>query len=307
MTARERLARVETLRRSRPRRPFVRWTCYALAALAAYAWLAGGLISSDLVSARRWASLVRFAGELVPHPLRESGVTISGLAAWAAELWSDRGHEAAVATLAISVAAIVLAGAAGGISTLTAARTLAAPEPFLPGPRPAGGGARAFWRLAVATTRLVQMFLRSIPEYVWVFLLIGVLGPTFWPAVLALMLHNAGILGRLNAEVIEDLDPAPLEALRGVGAGRLEIAGWAVAPLALPRFLLYFFYRWETCVREATVLGLLGIVSIGFWIQDARARQQPDTMLFFILLGALLVILGDLVSGLLRRWVREAR
>ncbi len=307
MTDRERLRRIEALRRARPTRPFVRWSCYGLAALAAYAWLVGGLISSDLLSERRWASLARFAGELVPYPLRESGVTLPGLAAWASELWSDRGFEAAVATLAISVAAIVLAGALGGISTLTAARNLATPEPFLPGPRPAGTGVRLFWRLAVAGTRLVQMFLRSIPEYVWVFLLIGVLGPTSWPAVLALMLHNAGILGRLNAEVVEALEPAPLESLRSVGAGRLEIAGWAVAPIALPRFLLYFFYRWETCVREATVLGLLGIVSIGFWIQDARARQQPDTMLFFILLGALLVILGDVLSGLLRRWVREAR
>jgi ABC-type phosphate/phosphonate transport system permease subunit len=59
-------------------------------------------------------------------------------------------------------------------------------------------------------------------------------------------------------------------------------------------------------VREATVLGMLGIVSLGYWIQDARARQQYDTMLFLVLIGAALVLAGDLASTLARRWVRRA-
>ena len=79
----------------------------------------------------------------------------------------------------------------------------------------------------------------------------------------------------------------------------------AVLPVVLPRCLLFFFYRWETCVREATVLGMLGIVSLGFWIQDARARNFYDEMVFFILLGAFLVIIGDMVSTLVRAYVRR--
>ena len=79
----------------------------------------------------------------------------------------------------------------------------------------------------------------------------------------------------------------------------------AALPVALPRFLLFFFYRWETCVREATVLGMLGIVSLGFWIQDARARNFYDEMVFLILLGALLVIIGDVISTLVRAYVRR--
>ncbi len=53
-------------------------------------------------------------------------------------------------------------------------------------------------------------------------------------------------------------------------------------PLALPRFLLYFFYRFESCIREATVLGMLGTVSLGYWIQDARGRQSYDEMLLLV-------------------------
>ncbi len=76
--------------------------------------------------------------------------------------------------------------------------------------------------------------------------------------------------------------------------------------MILPRFLLFFFYRWETCVREATVLGMLGIVSLGYWIVDTRARNHYDEMFFFVLLGAGIVLVGDLVSAVAREVVRRA-
>ena len=76
--------------------------------------------------------------------------------------------------------------------------------------------------------------------------------------------------------------------------------------LSLNRFLLYLCYRWETCVREATVLGMLGMLSLGFWIQDARARNQYDNMVLAMACGALLVVVGDLVSALVREVVRRA-
>ena len=95
-------------------------------------------------------------------------------------------------------------------------------------------------------------------------------------------------------------------ALRATGAGRLQIALAGILPLSINRFLLYLFYRWETCVREATVLGMLGMASLGYMIMEARAGNRYDEMLFFVLLGVGLVLLGDLVSALVRRAVRRA-
>lgn len=298
---------MEALARARPRRPLVRASAIAFAALVAWSWLSQGFLAGEIFSSRRAESLRRFSSELVPFPLRGEGFSLGGWWNWAATLWLERGATAASSTLSISIVAIVLATALAAVLTLPATRTLSTAAPYLPSSRPASRAMNAFWWAVVAVTRFGLAFLRAVPEYLWVFLLIGVFGPTAWPAILALALHNAGILGRLGSEVIEDLDDRALAALRGVGARRFEIAVWGIGPIALPRLLLFFFYRWETCVREATVLGLLGIVSIGFWIQDARARQQADTMLFFILIGALLVIIGDQVSAAARRWVRDAR
>jgi phosphonate transport system permease protein len=297
---------IRALWRRRPRSRFARWSVLALAALAVYSWVAGDFGLGDLLAERRLDNLRRFLGELRPYPLQGAEFDAGVALAWAAGLLREKGLAAAWTTLAISVAAIVLAGVGATLLCLPAARTLASPEPFLPAASPPTKAQRALWWTVVHATRALLVFLRAIPEYVWAFLLVAMIGPTAWPAVLALALHNLGILGKLDAEVIENLEPPTLAALRGLGASRSQIAAAGVHPAVFGRFLLFFFYRWETCVREATVLGMLGIVSLGYWIQDARSRQQYDTMLFLVLVGAAIVLAGDLLSTLARRWVRRA-
>ena len=270
------------------------------------AWVFGDFLSPDLLSARRWDNVERFLGELRPYPLQGVAFEWSVAIDWAWDILGDRGWTALVQTLAMSVVAIVLAGIMGWLLALPAARNVSTEEPFVPNGGGDAGWRAASWAVLVGATRIVLIFLRAVPEYVWAFLLLALFGPTAWPAVLALALHNAGILGKLSAEVVEDLPPAPMQALRGAGATRLQISGAAILPLALPRLLLFFFYRWETCVREATVLGMLGIVSLGYWIQDARARNFYDEMFFLVLLAAVVVIIGDFVSSLARTAVRRA-
>lgn len=300
------VAEIRRLRRMRPRNRFVHWSLAALFGLSLGSWIFGNFGLSGWIASERLRNLERFAGELRPYPLQgrawDTGIALE----WASGLMASRGWEAAAATLAISVAAIALAAVLGTFLSLPAARTLISPEPFLPGPRRASMPARLLSTAVLVLTRFVLTFLRSIPEYVWAFLLLAMLGPTAWPAVLALALHNAGILGKLNAEVIENLERPVFESLRALGAGRAQIVIAGVSPVAFPRFLLLFFYRWETCVREATVLGMLGISSLGFWIQDARARNLYDEMFFLVLVGAGLILIGDLLSALARTAVRRA-
>ena len=87
-----------------------------------------------------------------------------------------------------------------------------------------------------------MIFVRAIPEYIWAFLLLAVFGPTAWPLVLALAVHNLGVLGRLGAEAIENSDSSPLAGLRALGARRLQLVTSALFPLVSPRFLLFFLY-----------------------------------------------------------------
>jgi phosphonate transport system permease protein len=295
---------IRALRRSRPRSRLVRASALCLALLVAASWFSVLDEPGAFLSPRRRANLSRFiAQEALPAPLRESTAALStrlaDTAAWAADLCASRGAEALAATLAIALCAMALAGAFALLAAPLGARTLCAARPF---DQRAPQGLP--WRLVTSAARLSWILLRAIPEYIWAFLLLAILGPSAWPAILALAIHNAGILARLGADVAEDVERGPLAALAAAGARRSQIAATALPPLALPRFLLLFFYRFETCVREATVLGLLGVLSLGYWIQDARARQHADEMLFFVLLGALLVIVGDAASAAVRRRLR---
>ena len=294
---------LRVLHRGRPRSSVLRASIGALALLALYAWLAGDVSIGALFTARRLDNLERFLErDAAPYPLRESGFSWTGLADWVLGVVRERGAGALLATLWISVLAIVLASAAAAILAPLGARTLMTDEPFR---LDAAHRQPLRWAALTGTVRTAMIGVRAIPEYVWAFLLLAMVGPSPWPAVLALAVHNAGILGRLGADTIENLDRAPLRALRLLGASRRDIAGAALLPLALPRFLLFFFYRFETCVREATVLGMLGVVSLGYWIQDARARQLYDEMLLLVALGGLLVVAADVASQLARGWIRR--
>lgn len=298
---------IEQLYQQRPRNRIGRYSAYLMLAIIALSWILGDFFTADTFNQRRLENLQRFLHELVPYPLQERSFDWAIAFDWFNNIFISRGWEAMVSTLAISVTAIVLAGIGSNLLTFLAARNLSTPEPFLPSLGQRSKVIQTTWWLVVALTRLLLIFLRAIPEYVWAFLLLTIFGISAWPIILALALHNLGILSKLSADIVENLPPAAMASLRGLGASRVHIIWAAIIPMALPRFLMFFFYRWETCVREATVLGMLGFVSLGFWIQDARARNIYDEMFLLILLGAALIMVGDLVSAIARALIRNTR
>lgn len=295
--------KIRTLRAQRASDPFLRGSLLAFAAL-----LCASIWIGDFdwgYSERRVRNVQRFAEEMRPFPLQhrpwDTGVALR----WSAELFEDKGAQAAAQTLAISLVAISLAGLLGLALSFPAARTFARPDAWSRGSPAVRRFGRTGWVLVYIATRAILIALRAMPEYVWAFLLLAALGPTPWVAVLALAFHNVGALGRLGAETVENAEPRVFETLREVGANRAQIVVFGLWPQLLPRFLLFYFYRWETCVREATVLGMLGIASLGFWIDDARARGHADELVFWVLLGSAIVMVGDATSALARWAVRR--
>ena len=291
---------VRALRRARPRDGFLRASAGLAALAVGAAWASGQFRLGGLFEERRRQNLERFlTREALPEPLREGG---SGdLGTWVLEIWSEVGRDGTVTTIGIAVSATVLAALFGALVAGPAARTLATARPFTGLAEPRGR-----WRLLASSTRTLCVLMRALPEFILAFLLAALLPQSAWPAVLALAIHNGGILGRLYGDTVENVEPAPLSALHAAGARRSEVFLFAAAPLSLPRFLLYFFYRLESCVREATVLGLLGIVSLGYWIDDARSRFAYDEMLLLIAFGIGIVLVADLLSHAARRRVRRA-
>lgn len=299
------MSRLDALSKSRPRDAFIRYSLIAMGFLMLLAFAVNLWSAGNVFSPRRGENLTRFFSELRPWPLQGETWSWEIAWSWAQRILDERGWQALQGTLSISVLAIVLAFFFGGLIALPASRKLMSPEPWLADAGRNRPGLDFLFLLLRSLVRFCLIILRGLPEYIWAFILLALLGPEPWALVLALAIHNAGILGRFGSELADDMDPLPPASLRGLGAGRLQLAFFSVMPMTLNRFLLYFFYRWETCVREATVLGMLGVASLGFWIVDARARGRYDELFLFLLLGILLVLLGDLLSSLLRARLRR--
>jgi len=155
-----------------------------------------------------------------------------------------------------------------------------------------------------AFLRFLFVITRSLPEYLLAYILLRIFGPTAWPLILGLAIHNFGIVGRLGGEIIDHRNFNHTRQQLSVGGTRLSVFLFSILPSHFNRFLLYFFYRWETCIRDATILGMLGISSLGFLIDDATARNRYDELFLYTLLGACIVMLGDFLSDHVRSRLR---
>jgi phosphonate transport system permease protein len=149
--------------------------------------------------------------------------------------------------------------------------------------------------------RAILNLLRTVPELIWALIFVFVTGLGPFPGVLALGVHTGGVLGKLFAEAIENLDPTPLEALQSTGASRLQIFFYGILPQALPQLLSYTLYRWEVNIRAAAILGFVGAGGLGQRIHIALSLFWEHQLLTYLLALYLLVTAVDALSAYLRR------
>jgi phosphonate transport system permease protein len=149
--------------------------------------------------------------------------------------------------------------------------------------------------------RGVLSFLRAVPDVVFALVFVTAVGLGPFPGVLALVLHNIGVMGKLWAETVEDADPGPPTALRSAGAGRLQVAVHALLPSVTPQLVGLLLYRFDVNVRSSLVLGLVGAGGIGFLINQSIQLFRFDEMLTHILVVLVLIVAVDQLSALVRR------
>jgi phosphonate transport system permease protein len=152
-----------------------------------------------------------------------------------------------------------------------------------------------------AGARSVIAFARAVPDLVWALIFVTAVGLGPFPGALAISVHSIGMLGRLFAEVIEDMDMAPVEVLTTTGATRLQIFSHAVVPSVLPSLLGIALYRFDENIRSSLVLGFVGAGGIGFELLTAMNLFQYRTVLLLLLVTFALVLAAERFSAWLRR------
>ena len=150
-------------------------------------------------------------------------------------------------------------------------------------------------------SRLILNTLRSIPELVWAALLIISAGLGPFSGTLALLFHTTGVLGRLMAEAIENVDKEPSRFLYANGANRLQIFFYTTLPQLLPQLMSYILYRWENNIRVAAVLGVVGAGGLGQMLNFNLSLFLMDKSCTIIIAMILLVLVVDFFSGCIRK------
>jgi phosphonate transport system permease protein len=143
---------------------------------------------------------------------------------------------------------------------------------------------------------------RAINEMVFAMLFIVAVGLGPFAGVLALWVHTTGILAKLFAEAVEAIDPRPVEGVRATGARALDEIVYGVIPQVLPLWISYSLYRFESNVRSASVVGMVGAGGIGVILHEViRGFDYAETSAVLIIIIVVVTAI-DLVSARIRRW-----
>ena len=270
---------------ARPARAFPLWTGAGFAALLVWSWHGTGVDPAALFGREGLGQIAVYVQKLFPPDLSAPALRDAA--------------SGAVETFAISLIGSLLSVCIAVPISLLATRTLVYRGILFEG-RPPGPGARALRVALFAAGKATLAVLRTIPEIVWALIFVFMVGLGPFPGVLALGVHTGGVLGKLFGEVLEDVDPAPLEALQATGASRFQVLVYGVLPQALPQFVSYTLYRWEVNIRAAAMMGFVGAGGLGQRIHVAISLFHEHQLLTLILAIYLIVTLVDALSAYLR-------
>ncbi len=150
-------------------------------------------------------------------------------------------------------------------------------------------------------TRRLMDACRAINEMVFAMLFVVAVGLGPFAGVLALWVHTTGILAKLFSEAVEAIHTEPVEGIRSTGAGALHEIVYGVIPQVLPLWVSFTLYRFESNVRSATVVGMVGAGGIGVVLWDIMRGFQYAQTAAVLLIIILTVTAIDMISSRIRK------
>ncbi|MFZ8902233.1 MAG: phosphonate ABC transporter, permease protein PhnE [Ilumatobacteraceae bacterium] len=148
--------------------------------------------------------------------------------------------------------------------------------------------------------RGIIVFTRAIPDLVFALIFVRVYSIGVLPGVLALGLHAVGMLGKLFADAIEQINKGPREGVSATGASRFQELSAGVLPQIIPAFIAATLYRLDINFRSATLLGLVGAGGIGLQIRAYQGGLRYPELLGVTLLIIALIVVVEGVSTSVR-------
>ncbi|GAM13079.1 PhnE/PtxC family ABC transporter permease [Mesobacillus selenatarsenatis] len=143
--------------------------------------------------------------------------------------------------------------------------------------------------------------MRAIHELVWAWLFVASIGLSSFAAIFALAIPYGGILGRIFADMLEDIPREPIKALEAAGASKIQALWYGYLPMVRASITSYAMYRFECAIRSSAIMSFVGIGGLGYQIQLSLDDLHYDEVWTFVFFLIALVLIIDLWSNQLRK------
>lgn len=157
------------------------------------------------------------------------------------------------------------------------------------------------WTISYAVKGFAAL-VRSIPALIWALLFIVAvgLGPT--PGILALAVNSIGMLVKVYAETIEEVEKGTIEAIKATGGGKFQVIMQGVFPSISSIFITWSVFRFDINIRYAAVLGIVGAGGIGWELVRASQIMAYNEMLGITIVIFLIVLGSEMFTRVLKNW-----
>ena len=154
--------------------------------------------------------------------------------------------------------------------------------------------------LAWTARSLIALF-RTFHPVIIAILFVKAVGFGALAGMLALIVASLGFLSKLIAEAVEEMSMRPVEAVRAAGAPFLSVIVMSVLPQVMARFIGFCAYQLDSNLRNSALVGLVGGGGIGSTLFTAFQRFDFDFVLTIVLAIIAIVMVGEIMSGWMRR------
>ena len=231
--------------------------------------------------------LVRFISQDILPPALVNVATLaeiqwSSLTTWFSTILSEQAIPGAIATITLALLALA------ATHFITLSTHAVASKHLCPAPLTWLG-------------RFILLIGRSVPEYILAFIFLMLLGPSMLPAVIALAIHNGCVIAYLAVKQSNTITPQQMQMTR------LNQFNYHIMPTIYPNMMALMFYRFEIIVRETAVFGILGIMTLGFYIDSNFSEIRYSNALVLITCTALLNVVIDIISRRLLKFPQTSK
>ena len=151
------------------------------------------------------------------------------------------------------------------------------------------------------TARVLIALFRSFHPVIVAILFVKAVGFGSLAGILALVVGSLGFIPKLVADAVEEMSMRQVEAVRATGASTLSIVVMGVCPQVMPRLIGFVAYQFDSNLRNSALIGVVGGGGIGATLFAAFQRFDYDFVLTIVLAIIFFVMVGEVLSCLMRR------